>query len=210
MLVDAGALESYCARSDIRHERSGESLEEERNGGVETGEVCAETEAQGQSAGEEGDNGEEQGDQVEGEHESAQVPELVGANELRGDVVLSAEVARRVKGQRSAGAATECVLAILFAAERKECPARRVAELVASGNAVCRSLEEVGVSDWAGVDDAGEDHEELEDNAAGKDDHCDHPEDRTCRGLLGMRIVCVSIGGEFVRVMAMAAVVLCY
>jgi hypothetical protein len=210
MLVDAGALKSYCARSDVRHERCSESLEEERNGGIETGEVCAETEAQGQSAGEESDNSEEQGDQVEGEHESAQVPELVGADELRGDVVLSAEVARRVEGERSTGAATECVLAVLFAAERKECPARRVAELVAAGNAVCRGLEEVGVSDWAGVDDAREDHEELEDNAAGKDDHCDHPEDRTCRGLLGMRIVCVGIGGEFVRVMAMAAVVLCY
>jgi hypothetical protein len=210
MLVGAGTLRWLYAISDVRHERCGESLEEERNGSVETGKICAETEAKGQSAGEEGDDSEEQGDQVEGEHEPAQVPELVGANELRGNVVLSAEVARRVEGQRSAGTATECVLAVFFAAERKERPARRVAELVAAGNAVCRGLEEVGVSDRAGVDDAGEDHEELEDNAAGKDDHCDHPEDRTCRRVLGMRIACVGIGGGFVRVMAMATVVLCY
>ena len=85
-------------RVNIRHEGRGKGLEEEGNGGVKTGKVGTETGAQGEGAGEEGDNGEEQGDDVEGKHESAQVEELVGANELLGDVVLGAEVARRVEG----------------------------------------------------------------------------------------------------------------
>jgi hypothetical protein len=158
---------------NIRHERCSESLEEEGNGRVKTGKVGTETEAQSQSAGEEGDNGEEQGDDVERKHESAQVEELVGANELLGDVVLGAEVARRVEGQGSLSATAESISAVVVAAEGEESPASRVTELPATRDAVGGGLEEVGVSDWASVDGSGEDDEELEHDATGKDDQCD-------------------------------------
>jgi hypothetical protein len=158
---------------NLRHERCSESLEEEGNGCVKTGKVGTKTEAQGQSAGEEGDNGEEQGDDVESKHESAQVEELVGANELLGDVVFGAEVARRVEGQGSLSTTTESIPAIVVAAEGEESPASRVAKLPAARDAVGGGLEEVGVSDWAGVDGSGEDDEELKHDATGKDDQCD-------------------------------------
>jgi len=148
-------------RMNIRHQGSSKSLEEKRNGSVEAGKVGTKTEAKSKSAGEEGDDGEEQGDQVEGEHESAQVPELVGADELFGDVVLGAEVARRVERQGSLSATAECILAVLFAAEGEESPARRVVDLGTTGDAVGGGLEEVGVSDRAGVDDSRENDEEL-------------------------------------------------
>ena len=190
---------------NLRHERCSQSLEEEGNGGVETGKVGTETEAQGQSAGEEGDNSEEQSDDVEREHEPAQVKELVGANELLGDVVLSAEVARRVKRQSSLSVTAERILAAVCAAESEESPARRVAELPAARNAVGGRLQEVGVSDRTGVDGSGEDDEELEHDATGKDDHRDQAEDRAWRGLLERRIICPSMDNGL-RVMAMAAV----
>lgn len=181
-----GYIENQWYRKNVRHERCSESLEEEGNGGVEAGEVGAETSAQGEYAGEEGDDGEEQGDQVEGKHESAQVPELVGADELLRNVVLSAEVARRVEGQSSLSATAESILSVVLTAKGEESPAGRVAEFLATRDAVGGGLEEVGVSNRAGVDDSREDDEELEDNATSKDDHCDHPENRACRGLLEM------------------------
>jgi hypothetical protein len=191
-------------RLNIRHERCSESLEEEGNGRVKTGKVGTETGAQGEGAGEEGDNSEEQGDDVEGKHESAQVEELVGANELLGDVVLGAEVARRVEGQSSLSVTAERILAAICAAESEERPARRVAELFATGDAVGGGLEEVGVSDRGSVDGSGEDNEELKHDATRKDDHRDQAENRACR-LLETRIAYTSMGND-IRVMAMAAV----
>ena len=146
---------------DLRHERCGDCLEEECDADIETSEVCTKTEAQGQDAGEEGDNGEERGDNVESKHESAQVEELVGANELFRDVVLGAEVARRVERQGSLSVAAERVLASISAAECEESPAGRVAELPAARDAIGGGLKEVGVSYWARVDSSGEDDEEL-------------------------------------------------
>jgi hypothetical protein len=139
---------------NLRHERCGECLEEERDANVEASEVCTKTEAQGQNAGEEGDNGEEQGDDVEGPHEPAQVEELGGVHELLGNVLLGAKVARRVEGQRSLGSTAISIASILFTAEREESPARRVAEFAAAGDAVGGGLEEVGVADRAGLDDS--------------------------------------------------------
>lgn len=99
----------------------------------------------------------------------------------------------------------ECILATVCAAECEESPAGRVAELLATRDAVGGGLEEVGVSDWAGVDSSGEDDEELEHDATGKDDQCDQAEDRAWRRLLEMRIVLSSVSKD-IRVMAMAAV----
>lgn len=190
---------------NIRHKRCSESLEEESNGCVKTGKVGTETEAQGERAGEEGDDGEEQGDDVESKHEPAQVEELVGANELLGDVVLGAEIARRVERQRSLSVTAERILAAVCAAEGEESPAGRVAEFPATGDAVGGGLEEVGVSDWGSIDGSGEDDEELEHDATGKDDQCDQAEDRAWEEVLEMRIVFASMDND-IRVMAMAAV----
>lgn len=168
---------------DVRHERSSKCLEEERNADVEASKVCTETEAQGQNTGEEGDNGEEQRDEVECEHEPAQVEELGGADEPFRDVGFGAKVARRVERQRSLCSTAVCVLSILFTAQRKVSPARRVAEFAAARDVVRSGLEEVSVADRAGVDDSGEDDEELEDNATSKDDQGDQAEDGTLRVL---------------------------
>ena len=172
---------------NLRHERCGECLEEERDADVEASKVCTETEAQGQDAGEEGNNGEEERDEVEGEHEPAQVEELVGADEPFGDVGFGAKVARRVEGQRSLSSAAVSILSILFTAEREESPARRVGEFTAAGDVVRGGLEEVGVADRAGVDGSREDDEELEDDATSEDDKSDQPEDGTLRVLLVLR-----------------------
>lgn len=163
---------------NLRHERCSKSLEEKGNGCVKTGKVGTKTGAQGEGAGEEGDNSEEQGDDVESKHESAQVVELVGANELLRDVVLGAEVARRVEGQGSLSVTAERILATVCTAEGEESPASRVAELLATRDAIGGGLEEVGVSDWASVDSTREDDEELEHDASSKDDHRDQAEDR--------------------------------
>jgi len=200
-----GCVVHMRAESNIRHERCSEGLEEEGNGCVETGKVGTKTGAQGKSAGEEGDDGEEQGDDVEGKHESAQVEELVGANELLGNVVLGAEVARRVEGQSSLSVTAEGILAAVCAAESEESPAGRVTELLATRDAIGSGLQEIGVSDWGRVDSSGKDDKELEHDATGKDDHRDQAEDRAWRGLLERRIVCASMDNGL-RVMAMAAV----
>ena len=189
----------------LRHERCSECLEEERNADVEASKVCTKTEAQGQNAGEEGDDGEEQGDDVEGPHEPAQVEELGCVHELLGNVLLGAEVARRVEGQRSLGSTAVSIASILFTAEREERPARRVAEFAAARDAVGGGLEEVCVADRAGLDDSGKDDEELENNAASKNDEGDQAEDGTLR-----RLSVLLNGRKFARVglrlMAMASV----
>lgn len=200
-----GCLIYMRTELNIRHERCSEGLEEEGNGCVKTSKVGTETGAQGESAGEKGDDGEEKGDDVEGKHESTQVEELVGANELLGNVVLGAEVARRVEGQSSLGVTAEGILAAVCAAESKESPAGRVAELLATRDAIGGGLQEIGVSDWGRVDSSGKDDKELEHDATGKDDHRDQAEDRAWRGLLVWRIVCASMDNGL-RVMAMTAV----
>lgn len=162
---------------NIRHEGRSDCLEEERNTDVKTSEVCAKTEAKGENAGEEGDDREEQRDQVESEHEPAHVEELGGVQELFRNVGLSAEVARRVEGQGSLCATAVSIASILFTAEREESPACRV--VGAARDVVGGSLEEVSVADRAGVDNSREDDEELEDNAASKDDQSDQAEDGT-------------------------------
>jgi hypothetical protein len=174
---------------DLRHERCGDCLEEECDADIEASEVCTKTEAQGQDAGEEGDNGEEQRDDVEGPHEPAQIIELVGAHELLRNVGFGAEVARRVEWQGSLGSAAVSIASILFTAKCEESPARRVAEFAAAGDAVGGGLEEVGVADRAGFDDSREDDEELENNAASKDNESDQAEDGTLGGLSVVRIV---------------------
>jgi hypothetical protein len=170
-------------KGSLRHERCSDCLEEERDADIEASKVCTKTEAQGEDAGEEGDHGEEQRDDVEGPHEPAQVIELVGAHKLFRNVGFGAKVARRVEGQRSLRSAAVSIASILFTAKRKESPSRRVAEFAAAGDAVGGGLEEVGVADRAGFDDSREDDEELENNAASEDDESDQAEDRTLRGL---------------------------
>lgn len=167
-------------RCNIRHKRGSDGLEEERDSGVKASEVCAETEAEGQYAGEEGDDGEEQGDNVEREHKAAQVIELVRANELRRNVVLGAEVVWRVEGQRRLCAPAVRVASILLSTKREESPPCRVAKVIATArDAAGGGLEEVGISDRASVDGSRKDHEEREDNSTGEDDQCYHPEERT-------------------------------
>lgn len=168
---------------DIRHERCSKCLEKGGNHGVQAGEVCAKTSAERKQASEEGDDGEEQRDQVEGEHEAAEVVVLVSANELLRDIVVGAEVPRRIKRQSWDGAATVHAVAVVCAANREEGPSRRVADhLTAAGDAIGACLEEVDISQrHAGVcRDAGEDDEELKDNTAGEDDEGDDAQEWSC------------------------------
>jgi len=175
------------------HERSSESLEEEGKSGVEAGEVCAETEAQSQDTGEEGDDREEDGDDVEREHEAAQVVELVGANELLRYVVLGAEVVRRVERKGSLSATAVCIASILCTAKREEGPSGGVAIVTASTrDAASGGLEEVNIANGDAVGCTGEDDEELQQDAAGKDDDGAKAEDGACEGHVCCVVLCVA------------------
>lgn len=107
-------------------------MEEGRDHGVEAGEVGAKTSAERKQAGEERNDGEEERDQVEGEHETAHVVVLVGADEGLRDIVVRAEVPRRVEGQSRVGVAAVDIVAIVGAADGKEGPSRRVTGEVAA------------------------------------------------------------------------------
>lgn len=126
--------------------------------------------------------GEEEGDQVEGEHEAGKVEVVVRSEEGLRHVLLGVEVARRVKGQRGNRTSTVGVVVVgADAADGEEGPARRVASV---GNAVRRGLEEVKAVLGAAVDGAGQDDEPLEEQASCEEDEGHGAQDRTfCRWL---------------------------
>lgn len=165
-----------CNARNVRHESSGQSLEEERDGGVQAGQVRAETRAQCEQAREQSDDGEEKRNQVEGEHESAQVVVVASTDERLGNTLGGAKVARWVKRQRCLRVAAVGVVAILHTAKGEEGPSCWVPR--GSIDVVRGRLEEVHVVERARIGGAGENDEELEQDASSKDDQGGNGEDR--------------------------------
>lgn len=164
----------------IRHECSGQSLEEESDGGGHASEVCAQTRAESEKAEQERDDGEEEGDQVEGKHESAQKVVPISADELLRDAGVCIEVllAGRVEWERRMDWSAITIVAANNAAEGEESPARRVGDMsvCATCYAIGGGLEEVDLIQWGALHGAGQDDEELEDDAAGEEDEGDNGE----------------------------------
>lgn len=174
LLAERGAVAAFIEgiatfNSPGGHQSSGQCLEEERNRRVQAGEIPAKSAAQGQQACEQRADGEEEGDQVEGPHEAGQVVVLVCPNELTRYIRGGAEVPRRIKRQRGHYAAAIGVVAFgVGAANGEEGPSRGIPR--AGDAADVAGLEEVDLVLGAAVYGAGEDDEELEEDAAGEDD----------------------------------------
>jgi hypothetical protein len=170
---------------DLRHQRSSECLEEESDGSHQRGKVSSKTAAESQKTGDEGHGSEEEGDQVEREHEARQVEVLVRANKLLRNTFLCAKVPRRVEGQRWDGRPAVRIVPRrrVDPADRKEGPSRRVSRV---GNAVRGRFEEVEFVQRSAVDAASEDVQELEEQSAGDEDERTQCEDGSCVGLLAV------------------------
>jgi hypothetical protein len=91
----------------------------------------------------------------------------VRADELLGDILLSAEVARRVEGEGWNGGSAVCIMsgALVDATDGEEGPSRGVASV---GDVVGRGLQEVEFVQGGAVYGAGQDGEELEEETAGE------------------------------------------
>ena len=94
-------------------------------------------------------------------------------------IVLRAEVLDRIERDRSADFAALRVVAIVHAADGEVGPSRWIRDGSARGRADAGGigLQEVDFVQWAVDDDAGEDGEELEDDAASEEEDGDGRED---------------------------------
>ena len=83
----------------VRHEDSCDGLEKQCNHVQGTGDECADSSAESQQAGEKRADGKEEADQNEGKHESGEVEELSGADELLRDTFggIESTATRRIK-----------------------------------------------------------------------------------------------------------------
>lgn len=160
----------FLARPNIdiylRHESSGESLEEECNGSGSSGKVRAESRTHGQETSEESNGSKEESDQIEGEHESREVVELVAMGEGSRKSLSGSEVATRVKGKCRHGFAAVCIEAICFTANLEESPSRRVASCTCAAGI---GLKEVRLVEGRDVNDSREDDEECKQDACCED-----------------------------------------
>ena len=171
--------------NNLREQGGCQSLEEQSNGDGEAGQVAPEARAQRQKTGEQRADGEEEGDQVEGEHEPREVEVHVCPDELLRHAVGGAKVARRVKRQRrDDGSAVRVeARAGIAAADGEEGPAGGVAGAGDAGDT--GGFEEVELVYGRAGYGAGEDGEELEEDAAGEDDEGDCGEDGAWEELVG-------------------------
>ena len=132
----------------LRHERGSEGLEEDSNGDSKAREVRAKTSAESKETSEQGQGGEEEGDQVESEHETRQVVVVVSSNECSRNALSAAKVLWGVERQGWDRSTAVCVKAILNTANVEEGPARGVAR---SGSSCRVDLNEVCPVERSGV-----------------------------------------------------------
>lgn len=133
---------------NLRHERGSKGLEEDSDGDSEAREVRAKTGAESKETSEQGNGSEEEGDQVESEHETRQVVVVVSSDESSRNALSAAKVLRRVERQGRDGSTAVCVKAILNTANVEESPARGVAR---SGSSCRVDLNEVCLVERSGV-----------------------------------------------------------
>ena len=156
----------HCPR---RHEGCGKGLEAQRKERVEACEVGAKAGAGREDAGEEGPDGEEERDQVEGEHEARQVEVVVCADELRGHTdggvkVISVWGVERERGD--GGAAVGVAVVGVDAADAEEGPSGWVAGV---WYAVGRALQEIDLVFWVCFYGTRENDEELQKDTASEE-----------------------------------------
>lgn len=191
--------EGCNGKGSVRHERCRKRLEEQSNGRVEAAEVGPKSCAQRQKAKEESNNGEEKRNQVEREHEPAEIVIFVGSDELAGHVLGRAEVTRRVEWQRWDDLAAVCVAVVgADTTDREEGPAGRVADCGSAGNAGGAGLQEVDLVLGTHLGCAGEDHEKLHYDAAGEDEEGEEAEKGAC-GVLIVQSECFLMKSTYVR-----------
>lgn len=150
-----------------RNQARRDGLEQRRQRRVHRGHVGAQPRAQRQRRRQQREHGEDERDHVEGEGEAAEVVVVVCADEGRGHADGGVEVVavRRVEGERGHdGAAVGVAVGAGHAADAEEGPAGRVAGV---GDAARGGLQEVDLVDWVVLRRAGEDDEELEEDASG-------------------------------------------
>lgn len=141
-----------------RHECGSQRLEEQSEGGQQTAQIAAQTRAKSQHAGEQGADGKEQGDQLEGEHEARQEEVLAGADEGLRYTDRGAKVATRGRVEREGRMhGTAVVLAIHDGAQIPEGPSMLAFE---PWDACGVDLEEIELVDGAVIRGACEDDEE--------------------------------------------------
>jgi hypothetical protein len=104
-------------------------LEEQSNRSSHRRDVTTKTADEGKETSEKSNGAEEERNQVESEHESAQVVVLVCTNELLGDASLSAKIARWIEWKCWNRRATVGVQSILRSADGEEGPSRRIARI---------------------------------------------------------------------------------
>lgn len=103
----------------------------------------------------------------------------MGADELRGnsDGGVEVMVIRRVEGQgRDDGTAVGVPVVRVDAADAEEGPSRRISSV---RDAVGGGLQEIDLVFWVCLGCAGQDDEELEKDAAGKQNYGEKSEDRS-------------------------------
>jgi hypothetical protein len=163
---EAGRSERIATLDDpCGHEGSSENLEEEGDEGHKGGEVSSEAAEESQETREESNGGEEEGNEVKGEHEARQVKVLACANEGIRDVLLSAKVPWRIKRKGGNGRAAVGIASVarVFTADGKEGPSRGVSGV---RNAVCGGLEEVELVERVLVYATSQNGKELEQKTA--------------------------------------------
>lgn len=174
----------------VRHKRSADGLAKECDPGHESRQVGAEPGAQGESAHQEREDGEEEGDDVEHPGEAAHVPPKVlmigeGCRYAAG----GAEIPHRIKALRCVSVATVCGVAVGHAAHGQIRPSRWVVQLTVAARDACgRRLEEVGLVQRSVVVVHARQHdEEGHRDPAGKQDDRDQGEEWAPGGHDGNR-----------------------
>lgn len=166
-----------------RHESCSKGLPEQSDHGVEAGQVCAKSGAQGEETSEKGDGREEEGDQEEDPEEAGHEEELASI-ECSGKAGSATKVALRVEGKSGHSSTAVAVQAIDNTANLEVGPSGWVASGTCSSGV---DLEEVGLVEWSDVGNSSQDDEELEENSS-----CDNEEgDESQDGAL-MRVSCVT------------------
>jgi hypothetical protein len=149
-------------------------LEEQSNRSSHRRDVTTKTADEGKETSEKSNGAEEERNQVESEHESAQVVVLVCTNELLGDASLSAKIARWIEWKCWNRRATVGVQSILRSADGEEGPSRRIARI---GDSIRGGLQEVELVQGCAVNTSSQNGEELEEHTTSHKDEGQDSED---------------------------------
>ena len=153
-----------------RHQGRRKGLEEQRHRHRQARQVRSESRTERKYTKEKGNNGEEQRNQEESEHESAQIVISIRMQELMRHTSLRIKVLfpGRVEGEGGMNRPAVHILVAVRAADGKEGPSCWIRDVcVTVRYAICGSLQKVDEVEGCAFDGTREDDEEVEDYAAG-------------------------------------------